>query len=113
MDTSYKVRLERHIKALDNAYENIISILEEDIEKETPKDGNEEKIKLKDDKIKTYADGIEKASKTADYLLNQIKIKEAELEELNKKVVPVGEKIEVKPIDDSSEEFPLKNHLNG
>lgn len=111
MDTSYKVRLERHIKALDTAYENIIALLEEDIEREE-KEG-EDKIKLKESQIKGYSEGLEKCAKTADYLLTQIKIKEAELEELNKEVVPVGEKTEVIPTDDSSEEFPLKNHLNG
>ena len=111
MDTDYKKRLERHIKALDTAYENIIALLEEDIKKET-KDGDE-KIKLKDYQIKVYSEGIEKTAKTADYLLNEIKSKQIELDELNKK--SDGEEKEEKEEKDEKKdetiEFPLENHL--
>ena len=79
----HRKRLVRHIEALDNAYENIISVLEEDLDT-VKKDGEEDKIALKDDKIKTYAEGIEKATKTANYLLAEIKIKEEELAEIDK-----------------------------
>lgn len=110
MDTDYKERLEKHIKALDTAYENIIAILEEDIEKET-KDGDK-KVKLKDSQIKVYSEGIEKAAKTADYLLNQIKSKQLELDELNK-VTPVEEKKDEDEEEKKTTDFPLENHLKG
>ena len=110
MDSNYKERLERHIKALDTAYENIIKILEEDVKTENEV-GNVEKIKLKDYQIKVYSEGIEKAAKTADYLLNEIKNKQIELDELNKgsddKKVP-EEKIEEKA---ETTEYPLQSHL--
>lgn len=80
----YKERLIRHIEALDNAYENIISVLEEELET-VQKEGEEEKIALKDEKIKTYAEGLEKATKTANYILSEIKIKEEELDKINNK----------------------------
>ena len=81
LDVKYKDRLIRHIKALDNAYENIIAVLEEDI-KVTKKEGEADQIALKDDKIKSYADGLEKATKTANYLLEEIKLKQEELDKI-------------------------------
>lgn len=107
MDTDYKKRLERHIKALDTAYENIISLLEEDIEKET-KDGDE-KVKLKDTQIEVYGKGVDKCAKTADYLLGEIKKKQEELDKLNKK--PDSKEKIVKKEEESTTDFLLEKHL--
>lgn len=82
MGTDYEKRLARHIKALDIAYENIILILEEDVEKKTDKKDGEEKIALKDAQIKTYAEGIKKAVETANYILAEIKVKQDEYDKL-------------------------------
>ena len=82
LNVKYKDRLIRHIKALDNAYENIISVLEEDLDV-TKKEGEEDRIALKDDKIKAFAEGIEKATKTANFLLEEIKLKEDELNKID------------------------------
>ncbi len=110
--TNYKERLERHIKALDTAYENIISLLEEDIKKEKKDDGVEE-IKLKDYQIEVYSKGIEKTAKTADYLLNEIKSKQTELDELNKKSDDKKILKENQKIEEETEtiEYPLEKHL--
>ena len=95
MDKNEKVkRLKNHIKALNKGYENIIEILNEDVEKKAKKDGEDEKIALKDDKIKTYADGLLKSAETADAFLSKIQVKETELEELLKNISDVDDEKE-------------------
>lgn len=79
MATNYKERLISHIEALDVSYENIIQMLNEEIEV----DEDTGKVKLKDAQRKLYAEGILKSSETAEALLRQIKIKQAELDEIN------------------------------
>jgi hypothetical protein len=110
MDTDYKKRLKRHIKALDTAYENIITILEEDVKKESKKEGEDEKIALKDDKIKTYADGLEKAAKTANYLLTEIKTKQEELDLLNKPKKN-SKQVEDEEVIETTQDHQLEKHL--
>ncbi|MFK5981451.1 MAG: hypothetical protein QM499_00940 [Flavobacteriaceae bacterium] len=70
-------QLVAHIKALQKGYDNILLLLSEDI-KMVVKD-DVESIALKDDKIKTYADGIDKLSESLDKQRDRIKVKQAEL----------------------------------
>ncbi len=85
MVKDYKQQLEEHIKALEKGYDNLISILNEDIEI----DIETGKIALKDDKIKSYADGILKAAQASDDFLLRIKSKKTELEELENEGKPI------------------------
>lgn len=75
-----KERLKSHIKALETAYDNMITILNDEPEKD--EQGN---IKLKDTQKKVYAEGVQKSSETASNLLDMIVKKQQELEELEKK----------------------------
>jgi len=77
----HKEKLKLHIEALENAYDNLILVLNSDVKKE--KDSGE--IKLTNSQIKDYADGIKKASTTASDLLTMIRDKYTELEALDKK----------------------------
>lgn len=103
MVSEYKDQLETHITALEKGYENIIEILNEDIDK-----NDEGEITLKDDKIKTYADGVLKAAQTADELLSRIKAKKTELEELEQ-----PKKNKEEPKEEQKQEKPkgLNGHL--
>jgi hypothetical protein len=83
MDKTEQIeRLKTHIQALNKGYDNIIEILNEDVEKKPEKEGEEEKIAIKDDKIKVYAEGLLKSAETADAFLTKIQVKETELENL-------------------------------
>ena len=84
MVKSYKQQLKTHIKALEKGYENIIEILNEDVDR-----NDDDEITLKDDKIKAYADGVSKSAQTADELLERIKVKKTELEELENEGKPI------------------------
>lgn len=106
----YEARLIRHIDALDVAYENIITILEEKIEMKKDEKTEIETVKLNDDKIKTYAEGILKASETADKLLGQIKLKQDELFKIQN---PVSEKSNKDLKDENTSEGSAMNkHLS-
>ena len=95
----YKEKLKAHITALEKAYDNVVSVLNQDIK--TDKDSGE--IKLTNSQIKDYADGIKKASQTANELISMIRDKHTELESLEKE----GNKkpdSEVPKIEESDEE---------
>jgi hypothetical protein len=77
MDKTENEKLRSHIIALEKGYDNILTLLNEDI-KTTEKDGVTSII-LKDDKIKTYADGIDKLSDTLNKQYDRIKEKKEEL----------------------------------
>lgn len=77
MVKTHKERLAEIHEAYTKAYDNLISILKEDIDKDD--DGN---IKLNDDKIKSYADGISKSSSTIDDLKTKLKSIELEQKEI-------------------------------
>lgn len=79
MEITYKQRLIKHIEALEKSYDNIILILMEDLEF----DEDTGKLELKDFQKKIYAEGLDKSSATADALLERIKVKQTELEELD------------------------------
>lgn len=76
-------RIKKHILVLNKAYDNIVEVMEEDVEKKKDDEGNDI-IALKDDKIKTYADGIKKSAETLNYLYSEIVEKEKELSTLKK-----------------------------
>lgn len=78
MEFSYKLKLEKHIQALEKAYKNIIDVLNEDIDIAL----------LRDEKIKVYAEGQLKSADTADALLQKIKEKKEELELLKNPEAP-------------------------
>ena len=80
MVKTYKEKLIEHIEALDKSYDNVITLLKDDLE--TDVEGN---ISIKDDKKKTFAEGVLKLSEASDYLLKKIKEKTEELDEINKK----------------------------
>jgi len=85
IEFNYKDRIIKHIEALTKAYDNIIDVLNQDLKKKDSKDDkSEEEFALKDAQIKTYADGILKASEAADKLLDQIRLKYIQLENLQK-----------------------------
>jgi len=81
MEKSKIKRHERHIKALETAYEKMIDILQKDMDKKKDDNGNET-VSLKDAQIKTFAEGNLKAAETANALLAQINEKEDELEKM-------------------------------
>ena len=77
MENSKKLRLKNHIKALNKSYENIISILNQDLEEDGDGDSD-----VRGDKVKIFSQGIDDASSTAENLLIKIEKKEKELEGL-------------------------------
>lgn len=91
MEFSYKLKLEKHIQALEKAYKNIIDVLNEDIDI----------VLLKDEKIKVYAEGQLKSADTADALLQKIKEKKEELEALNNPEKPTKEETSSKKSESS------------
>ena len=101
-------RLKKHIEALENAYKNIVFFLNQELDKDD--DGN---VKMNDDKIKTYADGISKAASTADTLLTDIEAKKTQLLDLEKEIS--GEPKEEAPKEKVKELVAEKksNPLNG
>lgn len=80
MVKTYKEKLTEHIEALDKSYDNVITLLKDDLE--TDSEGN---VSIKDDKKKTFAEGVLKLSEASDYLLKKIKEKTEELDEINNK----------------------------
>lgn len=98
MKVSKKLRLQNHIKALNKSYENIISILNQDLEEDDDGESN-----VRGDKVKIFSQGIDEASTTAENILSKIEKKEQELEESDNKK-PVKKK---EPTKSS-----MNNHLN-
>jgi predicted patatin/cPLA2 family phospholipase len=74
-------RYMRHIEALEVGYEKMLDILNKNMDKSEDEEGNET-ISLKDSQVKQFADGILKASETANSILLQIDEKEESLEKL-------------------------------
>jgi hypothetical protein len=58
--------------------------LEEEIKTKIDKETGLEEITLSDAQIKTYAEGLSSSTKTANFLLSEIKAKTDELKELRK-----------------------------
>lgn len=81
MVKTYKEKLIEHIKALNKSYDNVILLLNDDLEK----DESTNKVSMKDDKKKTFAEGVLKLGEASEYLLKKIKEKNEELDALNKK----------------------------
>ncbi len=82
MENSQEKRLKNHIKALENSYDNIIKVLNEELNVRKNKEGAEV-IALPEDKIKIWAQGQVEMSNSANLLLKEIQEKEKELAELN------------------------------
>lgn len=89
-----KAHLKKHVEVLKKSYENIVLVMEDDIETKTDEEGKET-ITLKDEKIKTYAEGIKKLAETLNYLYEQIGIKEKELSDLESDTVKGERKTKV------------------
>ena len=79
MVKTYKDKLIEHIEALNKSYDNVILLLNDDLEKD-----DEDNVLMKDDKKKTFAEGVMKLGEASEYLL--IKQKNEEIDSLNKKV---------------------------
>lgn len=107
MATNHKERLSTHIKALEKSYDNIMLLLQQDIDK----DEKTSEVKLKDSQIEIYAKGILKCSETSDYLLNQIKIKQEELDKLNSPEKPKDGDSDVKEVPQSTSSSNLGQRL--
>lgn len=115
-NTEYREKLKKHIEALEKAYDNLVEILNEDVDK----DDESNKIKLKDHQIKVYAEGVQKSAETANSLLDMIKAKKLELESLNKEAQdkPDSDTSEEVKTDDSSDDTEprggsaMNDHLN-
>lgn len=105
MDNDYTVKLERHIEALDKAYNNLIDILLEDVAKD-----DDDNVKLKDTQRKNFAEGIQKASETANNLLAMIKEKQTELDVLKGK--PKEPEIPEKEEKEGNNDSKLTKYLN-
>lgn len=105
MDNDYTKKLEKHIQALEKAYDNLIELLLEDVEKD-----DKDNIKLKDTQRKNFAEGIQKASETATSLFEMIKVKQAELDVLKGKAVPP--KIPEEEKKEGNGDSKLTEHLN-
>ena len=80
MDKNKINTLIKHIEVLEKAYENIVKVMSEDVEMEETDEG--QKVALKDEKIKTYAEGIRKSGETLNFLFEQLEIKRKELADL-------------------------------
>lgn len=87
MVKSYKEQLEDHIKALEKGYDNTILLLNDDLDK-----NDKDEITLKDDKKKTFAEGVLKLAQTADQLIGMIRTKKEELEDLENAKKPQQER---------------------
>ena len=79
-EKSYRDMLVEMRSAHYKAYENLIKVLNQDLEEEAEEDG---KLKLNEDKIKAYADGIYKASTTLELIKDKIKKIDAEIAEID------------------------------
>lgn len=101
-------RLETHLRVLNKSYDNIISVMEEDVEKKKDKDTEKETIALKDDKIKTYAEGIKKSAETLDFLFKEITLKEKELEE---EKALISQQPDSKKEEQTTQKKTLQKHL--
>lgn len=107
MDKKKKNRIEKHIKALEKSYDNVITVLQEEVKKD--KDG---KVKLKDTQKRLFSEGIKTAAETATYLLDLINQKQAELDGVMSE--GEGEKPNVEPspkVVKTNENHPLAKHL--
>lgn len=103
MVKSYKEKLKEHIEALEKGYDNTILLLNDDLDK-----NDDDEITLKDDKKKTFAEGVLKLAQTADQLISMIKIKREELEELENPKTREEKKEETKEDD---KDYLLEKHL--
>lgn len=86
MDKEVKLRrLKVHHKALESAYDKMITLLEKDMDTKKAKEGEgEEDISLRDSQVETFAKGVLKASEAADTLFRKIEEKEEEILKLEK-----------------------------
>lgn len=80
-----KQRLIEYIEVLEKAYCNIVKVMNEDIEEKEDEKGVKT-IALKDEKIKTYADGIKNSAQTLKYLFSEITESQKNLKELDKEL---------------------------
>lgn len=77
----YKKKLESHIKALENAYNNTIILLNDEIEKD-----DSGKIKLSSAQRKNYIESVQKSAVASNDIMTMIRDKYTELEALNHKM---------------------------
>jgi hypothetical protein len=102
MVKTYKVKLIEHIEGLNKSYDNVILLLNDDLEKD-----DEDNVTMKDDKKKTFAEGVMKLGEASEYLLNKIKEKNEELDSLNKK----GKGEKETPTKESKGDHDMNQHL--
>ncbi len=106
-------RLLKHKESLEKSFDNMIEITGKDLNKKIKEeDENEdEEINLKDDKIKTYAEGILKSHQTIQSLV--VMLKQVELEiETAKKELDSDSKTETET-KEVKKEGVLNKHLKG
>ena len=112
--------LNRHIDALQTSYDNMISILSQDVEKD-----DNDNIKLKDTQKRLFAQGTMEVAQAAQKLLEMIDTQKIKLESLQKGIDLDLHNSEDKDDEgDTSnnteslndkkngEEYPLEKHLN-
>lgn len=104
MVKSYEEQLESHIEALEKGYDNTILLLNDDLDT-----NDNDEITLKDDKKKTFAEGVLKLAQTADQLISMIKVKKDELEKLKEEKKPQSEREE--KIDNEKVKKPSTSYL--
>lgn len=112
MELNYEEKLKSHITALESSYDKIISILNEDLDK----DDESGKLKIKDSQLKTYAEGVSKLVESADDILSRIKVKNDELSKLKLKKEDTNseseeKKVEEKTVDDDNSASHLGHRL--
>lgn len=100
MDNSYEKRLKKHISSLETAYDNVVSVLNEDLKKD-----ENDNLKIKDTEKKIYAEGIDKLASTADDLIKKIRDSKNELIKLKK-----PKKEDNNPIEEEKEEVIIHNN---
>lgn len=101
-------RLKKHKESLLKSFDNLIDITQKDInkkEKKNDKSEEEEEISLKDEKIKTYAEGILKSHQTIGELISMINKIDIEIKNIEN---PEGVK---KQVVDKSGNSNLNGHL--
>lgn len=96
-------RIEKHIKALEKSYENVIEVMKQGVEKDD--DGN---VKLKDTQKRIFSEGVRTTAETATYLLDLINSKQSELDGVEEDSI---KNTEAKKPEKINEGHPLARHL--
>lgn len=101
-----KERLEKHIKALEKGYDNLLLILNQDLEK-----NEDNQVKLKDTAKEEYAKGVLKVAHTSNEVLAMINKANIDLAAISGEENLVEEIKKEEEAEEFNEEYPTQKHL--